>query len=169
MLPRQEDANAPLRSTPTFCDNKPTAEEGAFSFYPDSGKNVAGMDVFAFIRFAKAGGTDVLATRADVFNLPNVVQGTFASDGKIEFGGFSDTDVNGVGTTRKGIGQVKFDLANFDIPTSGYPVVPWDIFKPGPPNFPGSLSTPQQLRLRVDPQLDPRRRHHRRQRRERAH
>lgn len=139
--------------SPVFCDLAPQPNEGAFSFTTDPSVSNANLDVHAFLRFAKAGATDVLAARTDLLNVPKVVQGTYAQDGKITFAGFGNANASGFGQNPDGIDQVRFDVANFDIPTSGYPVngEPWEIPKRGTiTDFPGDPGG-QNLRLRVDP------------------
>ena len=94
----------------TYCDNAPTNDEGAFSVVTDGDADDNELDVHAFVRVAKNGGADVLATRLDVLNLPRVVQGTFNKDGKIVFGGFENANARGVGEDPDGIDR---DLVRF--------------------------------------------------------
>jgi hypothetical protein len=133
-----------------YCDSAPTDNEGAVSVVTDPSADANQLDVDGFIRVAKNGGSDVLATRLDLLNVPRVVQGTFAKDGKSVFGGFKNVDDNGVGHDPDGIDQIKFDLANFDAPgASGFNPVPWEFGHASDiNNFPADPGG-QNLRLRV--------------------
>ena len=97
---------------PNFCDETPKPNEGAFQV---QGRTFATnvhdrLDVDAFVRFARGGGTDVMSATTHIDNIPLVVQGTFSDDGKIDVGGFA-----GDAKTPKGIDGIGFEMANFDL------------------------------------------------------
>ncbi|MGH9136056.1 MAG: polymer-forming cytoskeletal protein, partial [Acidimicrobiales bacterium] len=114
-------AGMPLN--PTFCDLAPANDdEGAFSFVGNPGTSTDLLDIYAFVRFAQAGGSDVLSARVDLIDIPHVVQGRFRTEGgsRVEFATFSDVDDDGFGVDEQGIGSIQFDFADFDIDTHGY-------------------------------------------------
>ena len=136
---------------PTYCDSDGVRpEEGAFSVVTDGGPRANELDVNAFIRVAKQGGSSVLAARVDLENVPRVVQGTFDDEGKIVMGGFHEADGQGVGVDPDGIDRVAFDIADFDASgLSGYTAPPWEFGHASDiSDFPVAPAG-QNLRLRV--------------------
>lgn len=131
--------------TATFCDQNPRhpddnsdpetnagspetkaiqAKKGAFEVRMSPVDGPKELDVDAFVRSAKGGGTEVLAGRVDIDNIPNVIRGSFG-DGTVDVGGF---ELDG---TPDGIDQIAAHLASFDINDDGWT----DSTRPYAPRF----------------------------------
>ena len=122
---------------PTFCDTEPAHDEGAFQVLgrPFEAAPDDQLDVDAFLRYGRAGGTDVLAAAAHIDNVPLVVQGTYGGNGRVDVGGFGlNADGTGAGAV-DGIDGIGFELANFDLKPAGHGYdedpPPWGNSVPG--------------------------------------
>lgn len=146
---KKESPGSPV--APTYCDVTPKANEGAFQVLGrplPGGEPESSLDVDAFVRFGKGGGTDLLTGAVHIDNVPAAVQGTFSDEGRVEVAGFEvkpvTEEVNGqpvvtfeADTSKPvGIDRVIAQLSNFDLPgNAGYvdePEAPWGRNLDGP-------------------------------------
>ena len=167
----------PAAGQGTYCDGTPgtaaasppnesavTNHNGAFQFIGLPDANLAGLDVDAFFRASSNNGSNILSGRVNVTNIPYRVEGIIPASGT---GASSDVDVSAYDSTGQpaGIGQIKFNAADFDLPnltgtddgesTSGYaspPFVPETIDQPGVPGalFPPKITANQHLGATID-------------------
>lgn len=119
---------APAAGQGTFCDDiDPETglpldlvedDEGAIQLVgtPAEGTS-AELDVDAFFRMASGGGADIIAARAEITNIPNVVQGTIpaGTDDPASSGGDLDIRAFNLDGTEAGIDQIRFNVASFDL------------------------------------------------------
>lgn len=131
-------------AVPTFCDQQDPAL-GAFEARMSPVDGPKELDVNAFVRLARGGGTSILAGKLDVQNIPNVVRGTFG-DGKVDIGGYTLAGV------AEGIDKIAAHAASFDIPDDG-----WDAStRPYQPRFvlrapfPAPRPSGEHVSLRAD-------------------
>ena len=126
------DANteSPAEGTETYCDvgddNIPVPNtdgkdqaSGAIQFEgtPDT-PGASPLDVDAFVRHASGGGTQVLAGRVNIKDIPFVVEGTIptgADDGELDVGGFRR---DGTNLVPDGINRIEAQVASFDLATA---------------------------------------------------
>ncbi len=93
------------------------------------------MDIDAFIRMLSGGGSTILAARADIENIPAIVQGTFPSEG--DDGDMEIEALNGAGNP-DGIDQIVFQVASFDLALRPTPATTPTLPYQAPPQ-PGGL------------------------------
>ncbi|MGH9136742.1 MAG: hypothetical protein ACRD0G_06800, partial [Acidimicrobiales bacterium] len=117
---RGERTQPQLPVAPTWCDEAPADDEGSFRFAGDPEVDTAGLDVDAFVRFARSGGAEALVGRARIEDIPPVVRGTFSNAGTVLVEGYDATE-----SDRVGIGRLAIDLANADVVDSGFAAPPW--------------------------------------------
>jgi hypothetical protein len=153
---------APGPGEATYCDvgdevvpleheNGAEQDSGAIQFEgsPDSPAD-SPLDVDGFVRHASGGGTQVLAARIHVDDIPFVVQGTIplgADEGNLDVGGFrrdADGDLVPDGINRIEINAATFDLATADTGFVG--TLPYEPrFNDNDP-FPATGSSNQHLK-----------------------
>lgn len=109
---KEHPALTPAPGTATFCDGG-NPDQGAFEVRMSPAAGPKRLDVDAFVRMAKGGGTDVLAGRVRIDNIPNVIRGA-VGDGKIDIAGY---DLDG---TPDGIDRIRVHGASFDITDDGW-------------------------------------------------
>ncbi len=114
---RADDAKPAASGQPdTFCDSSATKpEDGAFQFLgTPANPGLTGLDVDAFVRMIKPGGTDIVSGRVNITGIPYRVDGILPSEhngGKLDIAG-KNADGDPLG-----IKQIKFAAASFDLPS----------------------------------------------------
>ena len=165
-------SDAPATGLGTFCDGTPgtaaagppnespvTAHNGAFQFIGLPSTDLAGLDVDGFFRASTGNGANILSGRVNITDIPYRVEGIIPASGP---GASSDVDVSAYtsGGQQAGIGQIKFNAADFDLlsltgaddgeSTSGYtapPFVPETVDQIGVPGavFPPAVTANQHV------------------------
>ena len=120
-------STAPATGLGTFCDGTPgtaaasppnespvTGHNGAFQFIGLPNANLAGLDVDGFFRASTNDGANILSGRVNITDIPYRVEGIIPASGT---GASSDVDVSAYTSAGQpaGIGQIKFNAADFDL------------------------------------------------------
>jgi hypothetical protein len=139
-----EAADTPTAVHPTWCDqaaSRPT-QVGAVAVVQDHADSAA--DIHAFLRQSDYGGAATLSGVLDATGLPAVLHATFG-DGQYEGSGLTTSGAPA------GIGSLRFDVANFDLPAAetGYTATPLPDFADGAASapFPAPALTGSYLSL----------------------
>lgn len=128
-------------ATPTSCDAAPD-HQGAFQFLQEPATDFRELDIHAFVRAAMAGGTQLLAGRVDILNIPMCIKGSFGG-GTVEAAGY-EADC----ATKDGIDKISFELADADLQNHGYGVnPPWGEERDSTLTDFGPAPAPQFMRV----------------------